>query len=81
MIKPYYKRSSNAEIVEVEDFGVANLKDLPIKVKQGERGSYKLGWTLTFLEEGGEEYVLSEYGGITPMDFGGREIGVIREIK
>lgn len=31
--------------------------------------------------EGEKEYVLSECGGVSSFDFGGRSLGVIKEIK
>jgi hypothetical protein len=80
MINPYYKHEHNATVVEVEDFGVINLGDLPIKIRLDEKGRYEIGWAHTF-KDGIDTYVLSEYGGKSSLDFGGRNLGVIREIE
>ncbi|WEG18610.1 hypothetical protein PQ478_09010 [Alkalihalophilus pseudofirmus] len=79
MIKPYFKHSSNFSLVEVEDHGVINLTELPIKVREGEEGHYELGWVSTSIE-GESTYILSEYGGKSSLTFGGRNIGVLREL-
>jgi ribosomal protein S6 len=80
MIKPYFKNENNATIVEVEDFGMIRLDKLPIDVRKDEKGHYEIGWVLTY-KDGKEEHVLSEYGGKSSFDFGGRNLGVIREIE
>ncbi len=80
MIKPYFKHEHNSTEVEVEDFGIINLSNLPIQVRLEEKGHYELGWVATN-KDGKNVYVLSEYGGRSSMDFGGRGIGVIQEIE
>lgn len=80
MIKPFYKHESSTDKVEVEDFGVIDLRDLPIRVNLEEEGRYEIGWVATN-KDGEDVYVLSEYGGRSSFDFGGRQLGVIREIK
>ncbi|WP_102271346.1 hypothetical protein [Cytobacillus massiliigabonensis] len=80
MIKPYLKNEHNATIVEVEDFGVIRLDSLPIEVRKDEKGHYEIGWALTH-KDGEEIHVLSEYGGKSPLDFGGRYLGVIQEVE
>jgi hypothetical protein len=80
MIKPYYKHKHNATVVEVEDFGIINLEELPIRIRLEEKGRYEIGWAHTY-ENGMDIYVLSEYGGRSSFDFGGRELGVKREIE
>lgn len=79
MIKPYFKHEHNATAIEVEGFGVISLDALPTVVRKNEKGKYEIGWCLTHVD-GKEVYVLSEYGGMSSFDFGGRQLGVIREI-
>ncbi|WP_158512588.1 hypothetical protein [Rummeliibacillus stabekisii] len=43
-------------------------------------GHYEIGWVLTRIDNE-ENYFLSEYGGKNSLDFGGRILGVIREIE
>lgn len=80
MIKPYIKSDSNAKIVEVEDFGVIDLSKLPIRVREDERGIYEILWVSPLFGDV-EKYTLSECGGTCGLDYGGRDLGVIREIK
>ncbi|MET3658471.1 hypothetical protein [Sporosarcina psychrophila] len=80
MIKPYFKNKHDATVVEVEDFGVIRLDNLPVRVREDRKGKYEIGWVLTH-KEGKEEHVLSEYGGRSSFDFGGRNLGVVREIE
>ncbi len=80
MIKPYLKSEHNATVVEVEDFGVIRLDELPIRVREDEEGRYEIGWVCIHKNEKAE-YVLSEYGGRSSLDFGGRNLGVIRKIE
>jgi hypothetical protein len=80
MIKPYIKSEHSANVIEIEDFGVINLNELPIRVRKEEKGHYEIGWVLSH-NGSKQEYILSEYGGRGMMDFGGRELGVIKEIK
>lgn len=79
MIKPYYKHEHTATMVEVEDFGIINLIDLPITIFPEKEGHYEIGWSRT-RQDGKEFYTLSEYGGNNSWDFSGRSLGVIREI-
>lgn len=78
MIKPYFKQESNVKLVEVEDFGIIDLTKLPIEVRTEDKGYYQIGWVNV---SGEDVYVLSEYGGRSSMDFGGRELGVIKEVE
>lgn len=80
MIKPYYKSQAASNLVEVEDFGVINLDELPIRVHKDRKGIYEICWAMTYVE-GKKEYELSECGGVSSFDFGGRSLGVIKEIK
>lgn len=80
MIKPYFKNESNVTVVEVEDFGVIRLDNLPIEIRKEKKGHYEIGWVLTH-KNGEEVHVLSEYGGNSAFDFGGRELAVVREIE
>lgn len=80
MIKPYYKSQVTSNLVEVEDFGVINLEELPIRVRLDEKGYYEISWA-SIIVDGGLDYILSECGGVSSLDFGGRSLGVIREIK
>lgn len=77
MIKPYYKHEHNAKYVEVEDFGVIDLEQLPIQVREEREGRFEIVWA-TNVADGTQ--VLSEVGGRGMMDYGGRELGVIREL-
>ncbi|WP_182006263.1 hypothetical protein [Priestia aryabhattai] len=79
IIKPYIKSEHSANVVEVEDFGIINLNDLPIEVRKEEKGYYEIGWVLSH-NGGKEEHILSEYGGVGMMGFGGRELGVIKKL-
>lgn len=80
MIKPYFKHEHTAIEVEVEDFGVIKLSNLPIEVRLEEKGKFEIGWVMTH-KDGKDAYILSEYGGRSAMSFGGRSLGVLREIK
>ncbi|WP_310876958.1 hypothetical protein [Priestia megaterium] len=80
MIKPYLKSKHTASIVEVEDFGITNLNELPIRVRTEEKGVYEIVWALTRID-GKDDYILSECGGRTRFDYGGRNLGVIREVE
>lgn len=80
MIKPYYKSQAASNLVEVEDFGVINLDELPIKVHKDRKGIYEICWVMTDVD-GEKDYVLSECGGYSSFDFGGKSLGVTREIK
>lgn len=80
MIKPYYKHEHESTVVEVENFGVIDLNELPIRIYQDREGNYEIGWVMT-MKDGKRTYILSEYGGKSTLDFGGRELGVIREIE
>ena len=74
MRKPYFK-NEHTSIVDVEEFGIIKLDSLPIRVNK----DCEIGWVLT-IDNGKEELVLCEYGG-QGIGFGGRELGVIREIN
>lgn len=78
MIKPYYKDEHSAKIVEVEYHGIIDLTKLPILLDR--EGLYRIGWSIS-LENGKQRKVLSEYGGRSMMDFGGMELGVIKEFE
>lgn len=80
MIKPYYKHEHKAKIVEVEDFGVINLNELPIKIHKDKVGLYEIGWAIRDIN-GEKYYELSETGGVSLFDFGGRALGIIKEIE
>lgn len=79
MIKPYFKHENNAKFVDVEDFGVIDLEQLPIRVREERQGKFEIAWATTIID-GKQVSVLSEVGGRGMMDFGGRELGVIREL-
>lgn len=78
MIKPFIKEHHNAQIVEVEDFGIINLNDLPIRVYEDKQGLYQIDWVSFRTDDGKMEHVLSEVGGRNAMSFGGRDLGVIK---
>jgi phosphopantothenate synthetase len=80
MIKPYYKHNSEVDIVEVEEFGIIDLRNLPVRVRLEEEGLYEIDWVLTVNKNGDETHVLSEHGGTCSFNFGGRNLGVIREM-
>lgn len=80
MIKPYYESMVTSNLVEVEEFGIIDLNVLPIRVHLDKKGVYEICWVATSMD-GKKEYVLSECGGVSSFDFGGRNLGVIREIK
>ena len=50
MIKPYYKSQAASNLVEVEDFGVINLDELPIRVHKDRKGIYEICWAMTYVE-------------------------------
>lgn len=80
MIKPYYKEEHEFNIVEVEDYGVISLEDLPIRVNKEQRGLYQIDWVTTRID-GKDVKVLSEHGGSTGINYGGRSLGVIRQLS
>jgi len=80
MIKHYYKSMAACNLVEVEDFGIIDLDTLPIRVHKDGKGIFEICWVLTYVN-GKKDYILSECGGVSSFDFGGRSLGVIREIK
>lgn len=78
MIKPYYKEDhENVSLVEVEDYGIINLNDLPIQVDLNKEGFYEIIWA----KWSNEGHVLSHVGGKNMMSFGGCCLGVIKEIE
>lgn len=79
MFKPYYKDEHIAKIVEVEGHGVIDLTKLPIRLEK--EGKYEIGWANTIKDNGERTQVLSEYGGRSMMDFGGMNLGVLKEIE
>lgn len=80
MINHYYKSMVACNLVEVEDFGIIDLDTLPIRVHENKKGIYEICWVATYVN-GKKDYILSECGGVSSFDFGGRSLGVIREIK
>jgi hypothetical protein len=80
MIKPYYKDEHIAKFVEVEGHGVIDLTKLPVRIRLDREGIYEIGWSIS-LENGKQRKVLSEYGGRNQMDFGGMNLGVLKEIE
>lgn len=80
MIKPYVRSENNSEQVEVEDHGIINLCNLPIRVNEDQPGRFEIDWVSTMVD-GEIVYVLSEFGGKSMISFGGRYLGVIREIN
>jgi len=77
MIKPFIAQQHDAEIVEVEDFGIINLKELPIRIHEERQGRFEITWANQMTDDGKTVRVLSEVGGYNQMDFGGRSLGVI----
>lgn len=79
MIERFYKSMVMSNLVEVEDFGVINLDELPIRVHEDRKGIYEICWALTNVD-GKEDHVLSECGGVSAFDYGGRSLSVIKVI-
>lgn len=78
MIKPYFKENNSHDFVEVEDHGIINLSELPILANKDR--CIEIGWTLIGNGDNKGKHVLSEYGGTSPMSFGGRNLGVTRVV-
>lgn len=78
MIKPYYQDEHASTIVEVEDHGIIDLSKLPIRLQR--EGRYEIGWVTSYIN-GKSRQELSEYGGYSSFDFGGRPLGVLKEIE
>jgi len=76
MVKPFYKSMIKSNLVEVEDFGTIDLSELPIRVRKDEKGIYEICWVKTYVD-GRVEYVLSECGGTSMFNYGGRILAVI----
>lgn len=81
MIKPYVKHLHTATIVEVEDFGVIDLRELPIRVYEDQPGRYEILFMHYHHGDGTESYILTEVGGSNMMNYGGRHLGVLRIIE
>lgn len=81
MIKPYIKHLHTATIVEVEDFGVIDLRKLPIRVYEDQPGLYEISFMKHNQRDGTESYILTEAGGSNMMNYGGRHLGVLRIIE
>lgn len=79
MIKPYYKEKHDAKTVEVEDFGIIDLADIPIRVRKDQKGIHHIDWVSRNVD-GKNMKFLAEHGGSTGIDYGGRELGVIRKL-
>lgn len=80
MIKPYYKHLHTAKYVEVEEYGVINLDELPITVDQEQPGLYQIEF-LNSTIDGKLVKMLCEHGGSNGINYGGRTLGVVREIE
>lgn len=74
MEKPFYKSKLTARFLETEEFGEIDTTKLPIDITDGRPGRYEIGWV-----SNGKDYLLSEYGGRSSFDFGGRDLTVIRQ--
>lgn len=81
MIKPYYKTEDTPTYLEVEDHGIINVNELPIRVYPEKKGYYCIDFAQGHHEDGESYYILSEMGGANAMSFGGMHLGVIREIR
>lgn len=79
MIKHFYKSMVTSNLVEVEDFGIIDLDELPIRGHEDRKGKYEICWVLANVD-GKNDHVLSECGGSSAFDFGGRNLGVIKVI-
>lgn len=74
MTKPFYESSLSSRFVETEEFGVIDTTKLPIDITDGRPGKYVICWV-----SNGRERLLSECGGRSSFDFGGRDLTVIRQ--
>lgn len=82
MIKPYYKENHTATIVETKEYGIINLNELPIQVEKHKKGKYEICWIEEICWTNKEKRMtLCEIGGSSHLDFGGRELTVIKEIE
>lgn len=74
MIKPFYKSSLSTRFLETKELGVIDTAEMPIDITNGRPGRYEICWVTN-----GKELILSECGGRSSLDFGGRALTVVRQ--
>lgn len=78
MIDRYYKEDHQNEFVEVEEYGIIKLADIPITLNKDK--CHVIDWAHCMNGEGAGKHVLSEMSGCTAFSYGGRALPVVRVV-